>query len=407
MGPARRAAPLVVWFGALTTLIVLFQTLGQEPLAAPPLAASGWAPWLATRDPIVAAAAILRVVVLALAWYLLAATTIGLVARLQRSTRALRVADALTVTPLRQLLETSVGLTLVVGVVAAAVPVGVPTRGARPAVILAAAEPVEATNADGGDSGPGATSDHGAPGLPPHDEVEPPARPAPFQPVPLQLAEHLGVAPGTAGRFLRHLDAEPASDGEGGTRPAEEQAGAATDDLAGPRVPQVEEQQRAAEEREPAADADDPGTDRDVAVPQEPGRPESSATSRGPAAQGAAAERIGPVLPWARREAHTAPRSDADTDARQPAALEAAPSRAGAGCDPIATEHVVAPGESLWTIARDALAVELGRAPTEVELTPYWRELVAAHRPYLPDPDNADLIYPGDVVGLPSIRSSS
>jgi nucleoid-associated protein YgaU len=63
--------------------------------------------------------------------------------------------------------------------------------------------------------------------------------------------------------------------------------------------------------------------------------------------------------------------------------------------------HEVEPGESLWSIARDALTDAWGRAPTDGEMVGYWRAVVEVNRSRLADPDNPDLIFPGQQVVLP------
>lgn len=59
--------------------------------------------------------------------------------------------------------------------------------------------------------------------------------------------------------------------------------------------------------------------------------------------------------------------------------------------------HLVHPGDHLWSIAESRLGAHLGRAPTDREVAPYWRALVAAN-PRLVDPD---LLFPGDEVTVP------
>ena len=59
---------------------------------------------------------------------------------------------------------------------------------------------------------------------------------------------------------------------------------------------------------------------------------------------------------------------------------------------------VVAPGEHLWSIAERAVAERLGRAPTDDEVAPYWREVVDLNH-QLADPD---LVFPGTEIRLPS-----
>lgn len=62
-------------------------------------------------------------------------------------------------------------------------------------------------------------------------------------------------------------------------------------------------------------------------------------------------------------------------------------------------EVVVAPGDHLWSIAERALGERMGRAPTDVEITPFWLELVELNADRVADPD---LIFSGQVLRLPS-----
>jgi len=66
-----------------------------------------------------------------------------------------------------------------------------------------------------------------------------------------------------------------------------------------------------------------------------------------------------------------------------------------------ATTHTVVPGDHLWSISEAALARTLGRAPTDAEIDPYWRQVIAAN-PQFVDPD---LIHPNDVVNIPRART--
>ena len=54
------------------------------------------------------------------------------------------------------------------------------------------------------------------------------------------------------------------------------------------------------------------------------------------------------------------------------------------------------PGDNLWTIARGAL----GGTAADAEVAPYWNALIAANRSRLRSGD-PNLIYPGEVLGLP------
>lgn len=61
----------------------------------------------------------------------------------------------------------------------------------------------------------------------------------------------------------------------------------------------------------------------------------------------------------------------------------------------------VATGESFWVIAAETVSDLLGRPATDDEIAPYWTALIDANRHRLVDPENPDLILPGQVFELP------
>ena len=61
----------------------------------------------------------------------------------------------------------------------------------------------------------------------------------------------------------------------------------------------------------------------------------------------------------------------------------------------------VRPGDHLWGLAQQRLALALGRRPSESEVRGYWLALIAANADRLVEPGNPDLILPGQVLRLP------
>lgn len=94
----------------------------------------------------------------------------------------------------------------------------------------------------------------------------------------------------------------------------------------------------------------------------------------------------------------TAPPSTTSPPATTPPPLpEPSPPAPPVPAEPAAVRHVVGPGDHLWSIAEHRLAQAWGRVPTDDEVDPYWRRVVAAN-PQVGDPD---LLHVGDVVRVP------
>lgn len=121
MEQVRQLVPLATWLGTLALAILLFSALGSGALAAPPLMEpASWGDWADGRQPVEATVAVMRLLVLAMAWYLVGVTTIGAIARVARLASLVRVADALSIPVVRRVLQTSLGVGLATAVVASA-----------------------------------------------------------------------------------------------------------------------------------------------------------------------------------------------------------------------------------------------------------------------------------------------
>jgi hypothetical protein len=62
---------------------------------------------------------------------------------------------------------------------------------------------------------------------------------------------------------------------------------------------------------------------------------------------------------------------------------------------------VVEPGDSFWSIAEEVMTAPDGSTPDERTVSRYWQRLFAANRANLVDPDNADLLLPGQRLDVP------
>lgn len=69
--------------------------------------------------------------------------------------------------------------------------------------------------------------------------------------------------------------------------------------------------------------------------------------------------------------------------------------------DPAQRQWTVEQGDHFWSIAERVLAREWGRPPTDAEVVGYWDRLITANQDRLADPENPDLIYPGQTFAVP------
>src|SRR4051812_30971445 len=116
----RRFAPIVAWVAGLVALLAGMAAIGHGALAAPDLRDPGsWGDWVAARTAAEAAVAILRVVVLVLATYLLLVTLLAVVLRVGRAGRLVTVADVVTLPFVRSLVQAGLGIGLAGAAVAA------------------------------------------------------------------------------------------------------------------------------------------------------------------------------------------------------------------------------------------------------------------------------------------------
>lgn len=338
LGGWRRAWPLLAWCGGLGVGLVVFHSFGQGPMAPPVVTDPGsWSAWVTAREPAVAVAAMLRLVVLALAWYLVGATAIGIATRLVRRAGLVRLADMLTVPPLRRLLQAGLGVGLASAMVGASVAPGPPGMG------MVAVGSVTQEHADGA-VGAGSATDA----------------------VPARAVEDGGAADGAAGNGA---EGGRGARGPVSMRLAEQDAGEV-----GLRVADGE-----------GAGAAGVSAADDVSDPMPPGAAtpgEPDPTPPGAATPG---------------EPDPTPPGTAPPDAGPPDVAD------GAVAEPV---HRVAPGESLWSISREALAAAWDREPTDAEVVPYWSRMIERNRAELADPDNPDLLFPGDGILLPPVEEA-
>jgi nucleoid-associated protein YgaU len=97
-----------------------------------------------------------------------------------------------------------------------------------------------------------------------------------------------------------------------------------------------------------------------------------------------------------------APARDPAGGGPAPPAADAPEPSAGAP-PPDGSSRVVVAGDSFWSLAVETLAARWGRTPSDREVVGYWRALIASNRDQLDDPDDPDLIFPGQRFDLPPV----
>ncbi len=105
---------MVAWLSLLVAVAIGGQALGGGALAPPSLGDPGsWAEWANGRTPLEASFAVLGLLVVVLAWYLLAATLLVAAARLRGAGRLVSVAEVLTLPVVRRTVHALLGVGLV------------------------------------------------------------------------------------------------------------------------------------------------------------------------------------------------------------------------------------------------------------------------------------------------------
>ncbi len=341
-GSWRARAGLLAWCLALAGGTVLFHRLGDGPLAPPPLAPDAWAAWAEGRDPLVATVAVLRLVVLGLSWYLVGATSIGVLARALRAARLIRLADVLTVAALRRLLQAALGASLATTMVVSAA-----TPRADLGVDAGSSPSVEVVDPDGSPQRDGAVT-------------------------------FAADRPWTDGSADAHPD---------GADPAGQVRLTASDDGLG----QGESQVRLTASDDESSQVTITGVDDEDATEGLMRRPPGLDLLEPGAMSGMGG-------PDGIDEGGPDDDGSPDVDDAHERAAAADGEASGRG-------HTVATGESFWRIADGVLADHLDRPPTDREVAAYVERVVEHNRGRLADPENPDLIFPGQTFDLPPVAS--
>lgn len=139
----RPRLALALWVVGAAAAVVALSAAGGGVLATPPVTDPGrLGPWVEEQGGVVAAFAVLRLVGLGLAWYLLATTVLAVMTRLAGAAAAVSFSDTFTTPMVRRLVESALTVSVTLGAVA---PAGAPTTGAVAIAQVSEAEPETAT----------------------------------------------------------------------------------------------------------------------------------------------------------------------------------------------------------------------------------------------------------------------
>ncbi|MGI8684325.1 MAG: LysM peptidoglycan-binding domain-containing protein [Acidimicrobiales bacterium] len=325
-GAGGRSLALVGWTAFLLAALAFLHGVGGA-LAPPPLTDPGHlGQWFDQRQPTEAAVAIVRLLALGMAWYLLAVTVAGTVARLAGVRSLVRATDAVTVPVVRRLVTAALGVSVAAAVLTGAGGAAVADEQAGSPAASPAAETMRRL------------PDAGPDGAEPAPAVEPADSPDTQPAAP--------DGPPT----MRRL---PAAAPEGGDLPSST-----------------------------------------TTAPTE-----ATSTTSAPAT-GAPATSSAPSTTSTSAPTTSPPTSRATGDSARPPAATATPARSPAAA--AGRTWRVQPGDHFWSVAERVLAEAWQRGPTDAEVDPYWRALVDANRAVLRDPGNADLLFPDQVIAVPT-----
>lgn len=134
-----RRLPAAGFVIVVAAAALALQRAGGGALAAPPLTEPhAWTEWLAAREPVEAALALVRLAALVALWYLAGAAVVGAVLRMAQADRLVAVTDRVTVPAVRRLLVATASVSLASGVGPAMVVAG---GGPVAAAVTVAGEP--------------------------------------------------------------------------------------------------------------------------------------------------------------------------------------------------------------------------------------------------------------------------
>ncbi len=343
----RRAGSFLALLASEVGAVALLSRLGQVPALRIPWHHLG--PWLLNSPLQDVLGAILRMVALVVAWWLLSSNLLYLLASISRIPGAVLAVRWCTLPVVRRVTDHAIALTLATSIMgagtAAVIANATPAAAAvprKPGPIAASATPAQATG-----------------GYVPH-----PAGP-PSAAAPATTTTTSSSPPPT---YVPHPAGTPA------TRPPASSSSSTSSTTTSTTPPAV-------------------------TTPQ--ATTTSSTTSSSTTSSTSAPTTTTPTTttPPTTPPTTTPPTTTPPTTQPPPTPPPQRPSRSASG------QHEVKTGDNLWTIARDRLALVTGRRASDLsdhQIATYWLRVIDANRSRLRSHD-PNLIFPGEVIHLPPV----
>lgn len=340
---------LAAWSFAVVAAGRLLVATGDGELAVPLTSLAALEAWIDHTPPPEMAIAVLRLVGLGACAYLLAVTALGVVARRLRLRSLAGAVDRVSPRLVRRLVAGGSGAGLVLGTVVAALPM--PDLALRPPGATVAAAP-----------GSGAR--------------------APARATMTRVGRSHEASATTAPAAGNQIDARRPGAARAAGHPGDPDPARADDTSAPSSDPEAAEATMTRVAQQPRS-----ATMHRLEVPR------LDATAGPPPSKPVPGGALAPTGPPPTPSAASAPSPPAPAPPAPTAPAPALPS-----VDP--GVWVVEPGDSLWSIAAEVVHTD-GGASGEAAVAAYWRALVAENRARLVDPDNPDLLLPGQRLVVP------
>ena len=373
----RRAASFLALVAFEVGAVVLLAQLGRVPALRIPW--HSLMPWLLNSPVEDVLAAVLRMIALLIAWWLLCSNLLYLFASLTRIPSTVRAVRWVTLPVVRSITDHAVALALATSIVGGGA--GASIAAATPAVAAAPLRPGAMTS---GQDDPHA---HGASAFGAAEAIV--VRYSPQRAGQSSGGGQQEPQPGQPGYVPKPAGNQPAAQPGSSSSSSSSSATSSSEPSSGSTSTSSSTSSTSSSTSSTSTSTSTsttrPPTNTTGYLPNPAGPPASTTTSRPP----------------------TSTTKPPTSTTRPPAGGGKAPSPTSPQRGEQST-HTVVEGDNLWVISRNRLAQVLQRPASQLsdhEIAAYWMRVIAANQGHLRSGD-PDLIFPGEVIQLPPISSS-